>query len=305
MRVFLTGATGFVGSYVLQELLSREIDVAVLLRPASNHWRITSELKKCKIISGSLENFDDIKNGVKQFLPNALIHLAWEGVENHHRNNNKQLHDNIVYSQRLFETCIASGVHTIIGTGSQAEYGPSNYPLSEEGATNPSTLYGVSKLATCHLLRVLCEQHEVRYVWHRIFSSFGPKDNSSWFIPMLISKLIAGESPALTEGTQLWDYVYVEDVARAIVGSLFESACYGIFNIGSGQSFTIREIATKLRDLLNPSIQLGFGQVPFRPDQVMFLQADIRRLKNILNWQPQIGLQEGLQKTIDWYRVRN
>lgn len=301
MRVFLTGATGFIGSYVLQQLLAKGADVAVLLRPQSNHWRITSELTKCRIISGGLGHIGDIENDIKQFAPNALIHLAWDGVENQHRNAEKQLQD-IIYSQRLFEICIASGVHTIIGTGSQAEYGPCNYPLSEEAPTNPSTLYGISKLATCHLLRILCEQHRVRYIWHRIFSSFGPKDNSSWFIPMLINKLISEESPALTEGTQLWDYVYVEDAARAIVDSLFEPNCHGVFNIGSGQSFTIRDIATRLRDILNPSLSLGFGQVPFRPDQVMFLQADITRLKSILNWQPQVELQEGLQRTIQWIK---
>lgn len=303
MRVLLTGATGFVGSYVLQELLSRGIEVAILLRPDSNPWRISAELNNCTIIEGGLADTHQIENSVKQFLPDALIHLAWEGVENQHRNSDKQLQDNFIYSQRLFELCISAKVRTIIGTGSQAEYGPANCPLSEDAPTNPTTLYGISKLATCHLLRVLCEQQGVRHVWHRIFSSFGPKDNTTWFIPMLINKLMRGESPALTEGTQLWDYVYVEDVARAIVVSLLESNCQGIFNIGSGKSCTIRDIAIKLRDSLNPSLQLGFGQVPFRPDQVMFLQADISRLKNILNWQPQVSLQEGLQKTINWMQL--
>jgi nucleoside-diphosphate-sugar epimerase len=301
MKVLLTGATGFLGSFVLQALIEKGVDTAILIRPSSDTWRIQSALNKVHLFYGDLKQLSSIKEKITVYRPTALVHLAWTGVFNTSRNHSSQV-DNVRTSYNLFRLAIDSGVSTIMGFGSQAEYGPSSVMLKEDMLTQPTTFYGVTKLTTGHLLRTLCVQHNVRWIWQRIFSSYGPKDNPKWFIPSLILKLLKQEKIDLTEGKQHWDYLYVEDVANAILLALFDDKAEGVFNVGSGITYTIRDIAEKIKCRVDHSAQLNFGQVPYRPDQVMFLQANVQRLKQELRWFPKVPLEEGLERTVSWYK---
>ena len=301
MHVLLTGASGFVGSYVLAKLLEDGHQVAVLLRPQSNRWRIKPLLEKCVVMEQNLESIHLVQEAVTAFAPEALIHTAWYGVTHDQRNNPDQINRNLILLNHLFYVAQTAGVKTIIGFGSQAEYGPVNRIINEQQPTHPTTLYGVAKLAAYHLLDVLCAQHNIRFVWHRLFSAYGPKDAPSWFIPFLIRKLMNHEEPELTAGTQLWDFIFVEDVAKAVMDTL-NSQASGIFNLGSGKAYPIKTIAELIANYINPQISLGFGKMSFRQDQVMHLEADISRLNKQVGWRPKMSLTEGLKQTMDWYK---
>ena len=121
-------------------------------------------------------------------------------------------------------------------------------------------------------------------------------------IPYLILKLLNREKPALTPGTQVWDYLYAEDAARAIEGVALCSSAAGVFNLGSSNPREIRDIVKLVRDQVDPALPLGFGEVPFRPDQVMHLEADITRLRVQTGWLPTVGLEDGIQQTVAWFR---
>jgi nucleoside-diphosphate-sugar epimerase len=195
-----------------------------------------------------------------------------------------------------------AGVRTWVGLGSHAEYGPLNAKIDEESPTRPATLYGVTKLCAGLLSQHLCRRFNMRFVWLRLFSSYGPMDDPGWLIPYLILTLLRGERPALTAGTQRWDYLYVTDVAEAIYLALVTPAAHGIFNLGSGEAPPLKEIVQEIRDLIDPGRPLGFGEIPYRPDQVMHLEADSQRLQDAVGWRPKISLKEGLTRTVEWYR---
>ena len=101
----------------------------------------------------------------------------------------------------------------------------------------------------------------------------------------------------MTRGEQLWDFLHVEDAARAFVAAA-ESHTNGVFNLGSGEANPLRKVIEMVRDLINPALPLGFGEVPYRPDQVMCLQADIMRITSETGWRPQTPLLEGLAKCV-------
>jgi nucleoside-diphosphate-sugar epimerase len=187
--------------------------------------------------------------------------------------------------------------------GSQAEYGPQNRVLHETAPTCPTTSYGLAKLCACVLSRHLAEQTGMRFAWMRIFSTYGPKDHVEWMIPGLVRSLCRRERPALTAGQQQWDYLYVEDAAEAICQVAETPGAEGIFNLGSGQTQSIRRIAEQIRDLIDPGLPLGFGEVPYRGDQVMHLQADIARLTEATGWTPRTPLAEGLARTVEYCRL--
>jgi len=301
MHVLVTGATGFLGAYLLRRLSGEDVTVAILVRPQSDRWRIQDLCKNLVEIVGDLRYPQDIVKDIKAFGPDTVIHLAWFGVLNPYRNDLSQL-DNISYSISLLRVVYEAGCKTWIGLGSQAEYGPLNMRITENSPTRPSTLYGAAKLCTCLMSKYLCGHLDLRFVWLRLFSAYGPMDDPGWMIPSLILTLLRGERPALTEGAQRWDYLYVTDVVDAIFLSMITPNASGVFNLGSGKTYTVRSIAEQIRDLIDPELPLGFGEVPYRPDQVMHLEAEISRLRQATGWTPRINLQEGLRRTVEWFK---
>ena len=301
MRVFLTGASGFVGSFFLRNLLSSsEYEVSVLLRNPKDAWRIQDLLPRVQVISGELDRLDMIEAKLSVFCPDAFVHLAWNGVLGGERNDPSQWR-NVSSTMELVELAKRVNAKSFIGLGSQAEYGPCQNKIDESCQTKPTNLYGVSKLAAQLLSERLCAEYGIRHAWLRLFSSFGPTDNPEWLIPYLTKSLIAKERPKLTAAEQLWDYIYVEDVASAIRAVLDSKDAEGIFNLGSGEAYRIKTIIEKIRNLIDPKLPLGFGDVQYRPDQVMHLQADISRLNRATNWSPKYDLDRAIKETVAWH----
>lgn len=305
MNILLTGTTGFVGANLLIKLLELKIPVAILLRHNSNISRIQSYLNQVTVIKISDNNSNEVIHQLKMFAPDVLIHLAWKGVENYYRNDYAQIHDNLSYITTLFEIIDHLNIKKIIAFGSQAEYGICNECISETQTANPTSLYGAAKLAALAAFNTYCSQKSIAFVWARLFSIYGKMDNSTWLIPMLITKLMRNEAPLLTEGKQHWDFLYIDDAIDAIIHLLKSDKASGVFNIGSGEAVTIRTVCEITRDLINPRMDLKFGAVPYRTDQVTFLQANIDRIKHEIKWSPRIPLIEGITKTIEWHQKNN
>ena len=301
MRIFATGGTGFVGSHLVRQLVKEKVKVAILMRPSSNPWRISDILSHVEVIQADLTTIEHSKDSICSFKPEAIIHLGWYGVTNRYRNDPAQV-QNLYMSLNLLKIAKESGCKLFIGMGSQAEYGPYDRPIAEDLPCRPITIYGMTKLCVCLLAQKLSKEFGLRFVWLRLFSPYGPMDDPSWLIPYVILKLLRGGKPSLTLGKQCWDYLYVEDVVQAIWQVIVAPKAQGIFNLGSGEAYTIRSIVERIRDLIDPNLPLGFGEVPYRPVQIMHLQADISRLQQVTGWFPQVSLEEGLQRTVEWFR---
>jgi nucleoside-diphosphate-sugar epimerase len=302
MRALVTGATGFIGSHLVRLLLDRDVVVAILMRPSSDTWRIKDVLPTVEVIHGELSAIEQAGDMIRAFAPEVVFHIGWYGAGNRYRDDPAQVSQNLYGSLKLLELVAKAGCQRWLGLGSQAEYGNHDKPITEGLHVRPVTMYGITKLSTCLLTQKLCEVYGMTFNWLRLFSSYGPADASNWLIPYVILALLKGKKPALTEGKQRWDYLYVEDVARAIWQAATSPRAEGIFNLGSGEAHSIRSIVERIRDLIDPSLPLGFGEVPYRPDQVTHLQADISRLRQATGWSPQVSLDEGLQRTVEWYQ---
>ncbi len=302
MKIFITGGNGFIGSHVVR-YLSAEHEVTLLLRQQSDTSRITDIIDDVTVMRAELSEHELVAEALKKTKPEVVIHLAWAGVHNKYRNDQVQT-SNIHNSIKLLEAAAEIGVKAFVGLGSQAEYGPCENIIDETQETKPTTLYGAAKLATCIYTEKLAEELGVRFAWARVFSTYGPSDHPEWMIPYLIQTLMKGEKPALTKGEQLWDYLYVGDAARAIAAIATNEQAQGVFNLGSGSAVALREIIELIRSEIDPSLPLGFGEVPYRPDQVMHLQANIDGLEKSVGWRPQMSLSEGIAETISWYRSK-
>jgi len=243
MRVALTGASGFIGKHLRKHF----------------------------------PNLLILDRNPKPFKADALIHLGWKGVFGKTHNSEDQF-SNITIAARLLQN---ADIKTFISIGSQAEYGPQNRILSENAPLHPVTPYGIAKVLTSKLTEAHCQNHNIRFVWFRLFSCYGPGDNPNWLIPSIIHSLLQKKSPALTHGKQLWDTLYIDDVISAIKLAL-TSNISGIFNLASGNPLPIADIAKTIQTLINPTIPLGFGKLIPRPDQPTHLQADITKIQSLL-----------------------
>lgn len=305
MRVFLTGASGFVGAAVLRQLLQRPSpDVCVLVRNPADAWRIADLLPGTTVVAGDMGDAATLAAALARYAPTHLLHLAWDGVHGRHRNESSQ-HLNVHQTMQLLELALAAGVRHVIGLGSQAEYGPCEDRIDEDVPARPTTMYGAAKLAAGIMAARLCDLSGARFVWLRLFSSYGPGDHPDWMIPYLARTLLKGGRPAVTAAEQRWDYLYVDDAAAAVIAAACDVAARGFFNLGSGTAVRLRSVIERIRDEVDPSLPIGFGDVPYRPDQTMHLEANIDRLREAIGWSPMTSLDEGLRATVDWYRTHD
>lgn len=302
MRCLVTGASGHLGSYLTERLVREGAEVSVLVRPQSDLWRLKDVLERVNVLRADLSDLASVALLIKELKPEVTFHLAWEGVTSAFKNSPEQITRNVTGSLELFEIVRAAGCKLWVGVGSQAEYGPHDSVLTEETPVRPLTVYGTAKLCVGLLTKKLCELSEMRYVWLRLLATYGPKDDERHLLPSTIAKLLAHHRPSLTLGEQLWDYLYVEDAAEAIYRAAMSEEARGVFNLGSGETESIRRVMERTRDLIDPTLALGFGEIPYPKDQLMRLETKIDRLRDATGWTPQVSLDEGLRRTVDWYR---
>lgn len=232
----------------------------------------------------------------------AFFHLGWGQTTGEGRNDMSAQIGNIQYTLDAVHAAARLGCHVFLGAGSQAEYGRVEGPLCSDTPCFPENGYGMAKLCAGQMSRIECQKFGIRHEWVRILSVYGPYDGKNSMISSVIRTLLHGEKPALTMGEQQWDYLFAEDAAEA----LFRAALHGsdgkIYPLGSGRAQPLCKYICELRDQIDPSLPLGFGDVPYQEKQVMNLQADISQLTQDTGWVPCTPFSVGIQKTIQWMK---
>lgn len=305
MRCLVTGASGFVGSHLVHSLVNSGMGVLAVVRESSDLWRLRAVEQKIEIAYSDIQNISSIERQIQAFRPDAVFHLAWTGGNSRaFLNDESQIFMNLPGSLELVRIAQTAGCKTYVFVGSCLEYGRYSIPVRETDPVAPTSLYGLSKSSTLHLSAGLCSKYAMRFVGARLFWAYGPMDDELRMIPSVIRNLLEGRRPALTPGEQIWDFLYISDVVSALTALACSESAEGVFNIGSGIPVSVKEVVMKIRDQVNPSLELGFGDVPYAPGQVMHLQADVGRLSSATGWKSQVSLEEGIRRTIDWYGNR-
>ncbi len=278
----ITGSSGFVGKSLAHYLTSRGDRVICITRE--------------ELASGKLR---DASFSVQPI----LIHCAWAGVLGRQRNSEEQRINERLTTQ-VIKIAKNNNVKSVIAFGSQAEYGNPNVRVNESYPTAPTTLYGEVKVRCHSILQSNLDQTDIKLFWMRLYDPYGPGDNPAWFMPYVIQCALQGESPYLTECTQLWDYIYIEDLCKCIqMLATYPNLNSGTYNLSSDNPVQLRAVVEKIYELINPTQgKPRFGQVPLRADQVLHLQGSNQKLQESIKWQPLVNIEDGIEHTIKYFK---
>ncbi len=304
MRCLVTGASGFLGSHLTRELLREGHEVLAVVRPGKEHSRLQTIASQVTFAYADLAIISKISVEMLEFQPEVVFHLAWWGGNSRKFvNDPAAIYENIPGTLELVRLAYEANCKTLIFFGSAVEYGTYQIPVRETDAVVPQNLYGISKYASMLLVQALCVQWNMRFCGIRPFWTYGPMDDDLRMIPSVIQQLLAGKRPKVTAGEQLWDFLYVDDAVKALTLLLENNDAEGIFNLGSGEPRKLKDVVAMIRDTIDPSLAIGFGEIPYAVDQVMHLEADISRLRAATGWEPKVSLEEGLRRTVEWYKM--
>lgn len=298
----VTGPTGAIGTALCLELAQNGIAVIAVCRPGSHRASAVPQHPLIRRVECDVTQLEHLPELIGEKV-DCFYHFAWAHTIGPGRNDMPAQIDNIRYCIDAVHAAKALGCSVFVGAGSQAEYGRVEGVLKTDTPCNPENGYGIAKLCAGQMSRIECEKLGVDHIWARILSVYGPGDGPNTMISGVIRQLLAGEKPALTAGIQQWDYLYSGDAAKAFRLMGQHGVNGRTYVLGSGTAQPLRSYVEQLRDAIDPSLRLGFGEVPYGPLQVMHLQADISALHADTGFSPETAFETGIRNTINSYKV--
>jgi len=299
MNILVIGGGSFIGSFLIKYLFRYNYNLYIITTDKKKFIKANSLHKKIIKIY-QLDFTKKIKP--PKIKIDVIIDCGWVGVFGKFRNSSIQL-KNLIYTNSLINFSRYYKPKLLISYGSQAEYKIKKKKITETSLVNPSTLYGKIKKKKFSLLQNSLKKLKIKFIWFRVFSCFGPGEKYSWLIPYVINKILKKERLEILTPNNIVDTMYIEDIARATIFAIRNNNVKGVFNLAMGKSFKIIEIVKKIKNFINPKLNLEFGNLSYQTDKITVIKSDISKLKK-LGWKPKFTLDEGLKKTIKYYKKK-
>jgi len=302
MKILLTGATGFIGSHIAENLVKKGHLVYAVCRNQSN-------FDKCNQFKNQVIWLNqDIKGWMKELEGVELdqfIHTAWTGVTAAERNDWSLQLTNFTFSKLMIDMAIRLNAKKLICLGSQAEYGLYNYKVTEEHVPEPTDAYGAVKLLTLYYLQNVASKNDLVWYWLRIFSIIGENENKSWLLSQVMDKLLSDEEIELTPGEQFYDYLYIADFIHALNQIITcNSDISAVYNICSGRPVKIKQLLLLVAEKLEANITaLKFGATSYRTNQNMYMVGSPERFETMFGQQELYSLDEIIVNITNSFKV--
>lgn len=303
-RVFITGASGFVGANVTRELLKNNYDVHILNRTKNLSWRLKDIADMMTIHRGDITNISSLQKALVEANPDYIIHMAAYGAYHYQNELEKIVKVNIEGTENLLEASKNIPYKCFINTGSSSEYGFKDKPMKEDDLCEPVSYYALTKLASTHLCKVFAFLNNKPIVTFRLFSVYGSYEEETRFIPAIMKALLNGNIIKLTPGNQRRDFIHVDDVSSAYLKALRlgKKVKGKVFNIGTGKEYSNDEIVDILFSVTNQKTKIKKGSYPKRMWDTPHWRADISHAKKVLGWKPKYTIEKGMSETYSWFQ---
>jgi nucleoside-diphosphate-sugar epimerase len=289
-KVLVTGAGGFIGEHLCERLNIIGAEVY-----GTSRFEKVANDRNIKWLHGSLDDNNTAEKIIKTIKPHLIFHLAGDVTA-----SNELKHVLSTYSSLLTSTvniltfAAETGCEKIILTGSSTE------PLDNN--PSPNSPYAAAKWATIAYGTLFQKIYKLPVVLLRPFMGYGPGQPSGKLIPHVILTLLKGQKPKLTSGLWKVDWIYIDDMVDGILAATVAAKTeMKPLDLGSGTLISIRETVEKLVEIVNPNLQPDFGAIPDRFSEHSRI-ADVNETYSQINWRSKVSFEEGLQKTVDWFK---
>lgn len=308
VHVLVLGASGFIGRWVARSLCQQGAMVNLVIRDEATSRKVFSKYGiHGRIFTADLRNVVRVKQIYETVRPSITFNLVGYGVDRSEHDEETAFQINAALLAGVCEAVSDNRDpdwfgQDIVHVGSALEYGVAKGDLSEDTIPAPTTVYGRSKLAGTQLFARSCETFQLKGFTARLFTVYGPGEHKGRLLPSLMEIARTGDALSLTAGTQKRDFTFVEDVSEGLLRlGIVQARSGGIVNLASGTLTSVRDFAETAAQLLNiESHQLKFGVIPTREEEMDHEPVSISRLQNLLGWFPSIGVEDGIQRTLNF-----
>lgn len=302
-KVIVIGANGFLGNKLTRYLSEKSLSIMAFV-PKGFDYSNVSSIPGIKCIEFSfgnlyaLDTLDDIK-GV-----DTIYNMAWIGVNAKDRNNEELQLSNVQCNVEVVQFAKRNGIKRLVVPGSAAQYACSGRIIDGTGSPAPSDLYSAAKVATYYYCSTLCNLYGIELIWPLVTSIYGTGRDDNNLLSYVIKSFLKGEKPSTTKLEQRWDYLHVLDLIKALY-LLGEKGIGGnIYPVGSGESKSLKEYVEIIRDLINPELSIGIGDLPYKTSRIDNQVLDINELKEDTGFIPQYTFSEGIQEVINFFKTQ-
>ncbi|OGF69626.1 hypothetical protein A3H65_04025 [Candidatus Giovannonibacteria bacterium RIFCSPLOWO2_02_FULL_45_14] len=313
MKVLITGATGFIGSELTRRLVEEGKDeIGVIVRTASSKdhmYAISDFASRIQIYHANFTDWHAIKKAISDFSPNYIIHIGARTEVRHSFENPHEFNEtNYLGTINLIHAALqVPDFKKFIFASSMEVYGyqPEKKPFKEKLPLHPGSPYSVSKAACEYYIEMAGKIYGLPYLISRACNTYGRRYNAGYIVEYIITSMIAGKDVYLGTPDAIRDLMYVDDHVNAYYTLLRSSVTNQTFNFGTGNQKVVREVAELIKNKLNFSgkiIEHWPPDYPHRPTAEEYLSVDASKAKKILNWEPKYSIEEGLDKTIEYWK---
>jgi len=299
--ILVTGASGFVGANLFKTIATVRDDVYAVVRLEKN-WRL-EDIRDERIIAADLTDSAAVKNLVNSVAPRTVFDCAAYGAYSFEKDASLTYQTNFQALINFTELLAALPVAAFVHAGSSSEYGTNCTAPSEDAPCEPNSPYAVSKVAAATYLHFMGKQRNFPCANLRLYSVYGPLEDTSRLLPTLAREALAGKLPPLVDPRISRDFVHVDDVCVAfiITAAKMHPGLYGeSFNIGSGAKTTIADLAAMARRVFDITAEPQFGTMEDRAWDLAEWYSEPRKARELLDWKAEISLEDGLRSTADW-----
>ena len=299
MRAIITGANGFIGKQLINELLKRDYDIVALDVVFDD--TLTNN-PKIKCIDVKNIEVTDLVQKIPTNKYNCFFHLAWAGTSGLNRANYEMQLNNVKLACQYVELCKKIDCKRFLYASSINEMETYEYLQSDNIEPGGGYIYGTGKLAAHLMAETVAKANDIDFIPVIITNIYGIGEKSARMIYTSLVKLINGEHCSFTEGYQTYDFIYITDAINSIVEVSEKGKPFNRYYIGSGNPKPLREFLIMMRDIVSPDAKIGLGDIPFKGINISYKQFDLKKVEKDTGYINRVSFEDGIKMTSEWIR---
>ncbi len=304
-KVIVTGANGFVGSHVCKELCSKGVKVYAVIKDENENIDSIKGLDNLSIVYCDLDSIATLPEKITDRDIDVFYHFAWVGVSSQLRCDENVQTKNALWTVQALKTADSMNCKKFVNAGSIMEKETYMAVCTQGSEPSVGYIYGAAKLYARTICKPLASSLNIDLCWAVITNTYGVGELSSRFVNTTIRKIIANEPLQFTAATQNYDFIYIDDVAKAFVAIGEHGKPNKEYTIGSGHARPLKEFIVELLQTLAPDSVPLFGDVPFTGVNIPLECFDTTDIETDCNFKPTISFVEGISLTMEWLKSLN